>query len=205
MENSGNEKVSNFAKDEIELRIKRYQLWTAIVVLVAAIIPTVTTFTKINEVLRSISRLAEKPLEGEWDYESKYVKYYDEVDPHMLQGTGKAVVIWKNLDKRYEINISYGIIRSGQEKPLLASFLHGYLDANEDGWPAPKDFRVDRLSILNRVHYRGTPPTLKTYHFRDCNYFKKRVDDEHAQSIECIFETPISKSHVTLKLNKALH
>src|SRR5665647_2202979 len=111
MRNSSNENNINFTIRDIEFRIKKYQLWTAIAVLIGALIPTVTTFTKIDEVLKNISRLADKPLEGEWDYVSKYDKYYNETDLHMLQGMGKAIIIWKNLDKRYEVNISYGITR----------------------------------------------------------------------------------------------
>jgi hypothetical protein len=154
MENNG-----RFATRNIELRIKRYQLWTAIAVFAAALIPTVTTLTKINEVLKDIGRLERKPLEGEWAYKSRYEKYYEEADAQNLKGGGKALIVWKTLDKRYEINISYGIKRDQQpDEPLLASFLHGYLEADLNGWPEPKNFTVDRLEIINRVHYKGQKP-----------------------------------------------
>lgn len=204
MENGSNGKISYINKEDVDIRIKRYKLWTAIAVLIAALIPTLTTLIQIEEVLRSIKVLAEKPLEGEWAYESKYEKYYDEIDPHMLQGTGKAIIIWKNLDKRYEVNISYGITRAGEEKPLLASFLQGTLEANDNGFPVQKDFNIDRLAILNRVHYKGTPATKKIFNFKNCN-FTKDMDEKRVQSITCIFETPISKSNVTLTLDKTLH
>ena len=171
MSEGTNKNNPNINNNDDDIRINRYKFWTAIAVLAAALIPTITTLIQIKEVLKSIRVLSEKPLEGEWDYESQYEKYYEEKDPHNLQGTGKAIIIWKNLEKRYEVNISYGITRARQEQPLLASFLHGDLEAGENGLPIQKDFKIERLKILNRVHYQGLAGNKKFYNFKDCNYF----------------------------------
>jgi hypothetical protein len=207
MENNDCEKITHPDIRNMELRIKRYQLWTAIAVFAAALIPTVTTLTRINDVLRDIGKLERKPLEGEWFYRSRYEKYYDETNARDLQGGGKALIIWKNLYKRYEINISYGIKRDQKpDEPLLASFLHGYLEADLNGWPESKSFTIDNLEIVNRVHYKGAKAIEPfSYQFKDCKLNRKSTVDDRIQTIECIFETTISKSYLTLTFDKPLH
>lgn len=198
--NNGQHSTAN--KTDFDTRINRYKFWTAIAVLVAALIPTTTTLITMQEILRGIAMLVEKPLEGEWHYESKYERYYDEQEPQMLEGKGKAIIIWKHLEKRYEVNLSYGIKRSASATQLLSSFLYGYIDANEDGWPAQQNFTIDQLTVLNSVQYMGIPPSMQTYQFKDCTYFKK---GDRAQSITCIFETPKTKSRIKLNLISTLH
>lgn len=195
----------------LELRIKKLQILIAIVTLIGVLITTLGTWkifdttntidstsTDINDIK---SLLAEKPLEGQWHFYSDYEKYYDEPDPHLLNGSGKAIIVWKNLEKRYDIHLSYQIYRSAGQQ-LLTAVLQGFLTAGNDGWPDRHNFIIDRLTILSRLHYKNYAPSIQTYLFKDCNVVKK---GNRAESITCDFVTPQTKSKIELKWSGPLH
>lgn len=88
---------------KIDLKIRRITLWTAIVVLVGTLIPTITVVLTYKDVKDLLVQLIEKPLEGEWAYSSDYEKFYDEPEPHNLHAGGSAIVVWKQRENRYEV------------------------------------------------------------------------------------------------------
>lgn len=196
--NNNKHELTSAEKYDLEKRITHIKLWTAIVVLLGALVPTATAWIKLDKVL---ALLEDKPFEGVWQYESNYEKYYDEDDPHMLYGTGRATMIWKQEAQQYAVNISYGIERSASAQPLLASAFHGFLEVGAEGWPL-QNFTMDGFRIVNRLHYKNMPPSLPTYQFKNCSYDKK---GNRATTIRCDFVTPQTKSKMRLTWISPLH
>ncbi|HRB97125.1 MAG TPA: hypothetical protein PKY67_05365 [Nitrosomonas sp.] len=95
----------------LEIRTKKLQVWIAILTLIGISITTLSTLilSRIDDVK---ILLTEKPLEGIWQYSSKYENYYDEPEPNMLNGSGKATIIWKRQEKRYDVHVRETLIYS---------------------------------------------------------------------------------------------
>ncbi|SEO22763.1 hypothetical protein SAMN05216404_11464 [Nitrosospira multiformis] len=186
----------------IELRIKHLKLWGATVAFVASLIPTVATVFSHNEVKGLLSHIAQKPLEGEWDYSSNYEKYHKEPNPQDLYGGGRALIIWKYQQSRYDVNLSYSIKRRDDPNPILTAVLQGTLKADENGWPAEEGFVMDNFKLLEQHHRKYRAHNMPAYEFTNCN-LKKSLD--RANSISCILETPDSKSEVEFTWRSSLH
>ncbi|MBA2659923.1 MAG: hypothetical protein H0U72_10400 [Nitrosospira sp.] len=210
----------------LEVRIKQLQILIAVVTLIGVLITTFNmwklidtdekvkkTFKQVGETQAKIeatskqiddikSLLDEKPFEGEWDYSSQYQRYYDERKPHELHGGGRAIIIWKKLQSRYDVNLSYSIKRSSSDATILTVVFHGVLMANESGEQSQQPFIMDNFRVLSRLHYQGKIQTLPAYQFKDCNYTK---NNNRLDKIVCVLETPDSRSTVTFKWTASLH
>jgi hypothetical protein len=197
---------------DLEVRIKKLQILIAIVTLAGILITTIntwklsatksvidTTSTQVDDIK---SLLKEKLLEGEWVYSAQYEKYYEEPDPQSLYGGGRALVIWKQRESRYDVNLSYSIKRIDSQDTLMTVVFQGALMAGLDGSPPTQPFVMDNFQVLNRLHYQGKEHTLPAYQFKDCNYIK---NGERIDKIVCILETPNSRSVATFKWKTALH
>jgi hypothetical protein len=189
---------------------KVVQLRTAYVVLAGVVLTTLTTWLQVSKIMEQMTHVAQdmallvdKPLEGEWLFKSSYEKYYDEPKPELLFGKGNAVMIWKHQQKRYDVQVTYGIHRSGGPEllsggsDLLAATFKGLLSVDEEGWPLQQNFTMSDFVILTRLHYKSYPPSLRTYQFTNCTYMKKKSQNR-ADKITCDFETPQTKSKIEL-------
>ena len=202
MANSTNEEKLKLEASKIDLKTRRIMLWTAIVVLVGTLIPTITVVFTYKEVKGLLVQLIEKPLEGEWAYSSDYEKYYDEPEPHDLHAGGKAMVVWKHRENRYDVNLNYSIRRSDSQNPILTIVLRGSLKADEHGWPAQENFVMDNFEVINRQHYKNIAHTMPYYQFRDCSFIR---NGDLADKIRCILQTKDSMSKVTFTWRAPLH
>lgn len=115
MDNSTNEENVQREISKIELKARRITFWTAVVVLVSTMVPTIAAIFTYQEVKGFIARIVEKLFEGKWDYFSDYEKYYDELEPGempgQLHGIGKAIILWKYSQNAYDVDLSYSIAR----------------------------------------------------------------------------------------------
>lgn len=99
----------------LEIQIKKLQIMIALVTLIGVMITALNTWklfltdTKIGAAAEQLdniqSLLDEKPFEGEWVYSSQYERYYDEHRPHELHGRGRAIIIWKKLQGRKNLEL----------------------------------------------------------------------------------------------------
>jgi len=197
---------------DLEVRIKKLQVLIAVVTLVGVVITALNTWklfltdSKIGTATEQLddikSLLNEKPFEGEWAYSSQYERYYDEPNPHELHGGGQAIVTWKKLQGRYDVNLSYSIKRHSSDATILTVVFKGALKANASGDQPQQPFIMDDFQVLNRLHHQGRIQTLPAYQFKDCTYAtsNKRVD-----KIVCVLETPDSKSKATFQWRASLH
>ena len=188
----------------LDIRAKKIQVWIAALTLISISITTLSSFILIGiDDLKIL--LTEKPLEGIWQYSSKYENYYDEIEPTKLNGSGKVIIIWKREEKRYDVHVSYGIQRSqisDNSQPLAVLSLIGSLETNDDGWPERNNFKIDGLTIINRLHYKNYVPSLPIYQFSNCEL---DIKNQRAKRINCDFETPQSKSKISFKWSRPLH
>lgn len=188
---------------QTELKAKRLAFWTAIVVLASTMIPAVAAVFTYLEIKGSLAKFVEKPFEGEWDYSSDYEVYYKEFNPQDLHGKGKATILWKYSESRYDITLSYAIKRDHVEIPLLVSMLKGTLITDGSDWPVNQPFMMD-FELIERLHYQLKVHNLRKYQFKNCNY-ARNGNGERAQTITCILETEVSKSKVTFTREAGLH
>lgn len=145
----------------------------------------------------------QKPFEGEWKYRSQYEKYYDEPKPPELYGRGSAIVLWKYRKNRYEVTLSYSIHRLDNRNPLLVNVFKGEFPADTHGWPTQQPFVVNN-EILHRLHYQGRVHNLPAYQFKNCSYMKD-ANGDRPETIDCVLETPHSRSKVTFTWEAELH
>jgi hypothetical protein len=164
-------------------------------------LPTATTLLSFNELL---SYFAQKPLEGEWDYSSNYERYHNEPNPQDLYGGGRALIIWKYRQNRYDVNLSYSIKRRDDPSPILTAVLQGTLKADEDGLPGPEGFVfvMDNFKILEQHHRKYRAHNMPAYEFTNCHLEKSL---NRADSIGCDLATPDSKSKVEFTWRSSLH
>lgn len=211
MANSADEQSFQKTLRELEKKIIGIRFWMAVVVLIGVLITTLATWmtqNKIEEIKIDIEKLTEKPLEGLWNYHSDYESLYDEPDPHQLIGSGKAIMIWKINEARYDVYTSFTsfkITKSAQkETPLLVISVKGILNAdNNTGLPnQQQNFSMDNFRIIAHLHYKGLPSTVPMYTFSNCSTSSSgnRID-----TIKCSLITPDSESKVTLTKLSSLH
>lgn len=190
---------------DLEVRIKKLQVLIAVVTLVGVVITALNTW-KIGiatEHLDNIkSLLDEKPFEGEWVYSSQYERYYDEPRPHELHGGGRAIIIWKKLQGRYDVNLSYSVKRHNSEATILTVVFQGALMSNASGEQPQQPFIMDNFQVINRLHYQGKIQSLPAYQFKDCSYTR---NNNRLDKMVCVLETPDSKSIATFKWRTSLH
>ncbi|PTQ76419.1 hypothetical protein C8R26_11712 [Nitrosomonas oligotropha] len=116
-------------------------------------------------------------------------------------GDGKAIIIWKIKEKRYDAYISYRITRSMQGEPqLLALSLKGILNANsETGWPKQQNFSMDSFKIIARLAYKkeiGAP--TQSYKFTDCTY-NANSTEERIETFTCSLITRYSEQPESIR------
>lgn len=203
-------------KEKIKLKWRQVIARTALAIGVTVIVLLYNErTTKIEQLQEEIERLqkeiersqkderSQKPFEGEWKYRSQYEKYYDEPKPHELYGGGSAIVLWKYSKNRYEVKLSYSIHRLDNRNPLLVNVFKGEFRADTNGWPMQQPFVMNN-EILHRLHYQNKVQNLPAYQFKDCTYIKNTSGDR-PETIDCILETPHSRSKVTFIREADLH
>lgn len=209
MNENSNEKNHQIEILHLDKQIKKVQLYTALVVFLGTVATTAATWWTVdksekqsNQQIEQIIKDAvgprkEKPLEGIWNYNSEYQKWHKEKNPEELKGKGKAIIIWKDKEKRYDVFISYKITRISDkiEKSLLALSLKGIID-NVDSYSGQlkqQKFSMDDFEIIARVHYDNLGPPTLSYQFTDCNY-QYNTNENQINSIKCDLITKYSES-----------
>ena len=203
MDNNTREENVGREVARIELKAKRITFWTAIVVLVSTMVPAIAAIFTYIEIKGFVARMVEKPFEGEWVYSSDYEKYYDEKDIEKVYGEGKAIILWKYSQNRYDVNLTYAIKRDHVAMPLLVSAVKGELTSDANGWPSQQPFVIN-FQLLQRLHYQGMAHHLRKYPFRNCTYTKS-ASGERPETFTCVFETDLSKSIVTFTKQAGIH
>ncbi len=77
------------------------------------------------------------PLEGEWEYNSAYTKYFGQDSPHYLRG--KAIFIGKDDERTrvgYQVYLGGGIYEDGNAEPIVTLFGTFFLDTDKSGIPS---------------------------------------------------------------------
>ena len=196
------EEILKSETSHLDYKTQRIKYWTAVVVLASTLIPTLAVIFSYQQIKSLIAQIAEKPLEGTWVYSSRYEKYYDEPQPQDLYGKGRAIIVWKYRENRYDVNLSYSVTRLENKNPILTVVFQGPLAADATGWPAQQPFVMDNFQVLDRLHYQNKAYALSTYQFRDCNYIK---NGDRPDKIMCVLETPHSRSNVEFHWQSNLH
>ena len=190
---------------KLEKQIRHVQLWTAIIVLIGALVTTVTTLYAIEKSNQEIKKLLEeKPLEGVWNYHSDYIRWYEREDARELSGNGKVLIFWKNDEQRYDVYVMFKITKSVQGETLLALALNGILRSDQNGWPRQQDFTVDSLEIISRLHHENRAPTTHVYKFTSCRH-DGNPSRNRVETIQCSLVTLHSESKITLTRLNSLH
>ena len=203
MDNSTKEDNVRREISKIELKARRITFWTTVVVLISTMIPAIAAIFTYQEVKGFIAGIVEKPFEGVWDYSSDYERYYDEKDIQKVHGEGRAIILWKYGQNRYDMDLSYAIKRDHVEIPLLVSAVKGELTSDASGWPSQQPFVMD-FKLLQRLHYELKVHHLRKYQFKNCTYTKS-VSGDRPETFTCVFETDLSKSIATFTKQAGIH
>ncbi len=203
MDNNTKEANVRLESSKTELKARRITFWTAIVVLVSTLIPAIAAIFTYQEIKGFISRIVEKPFEGEWEYLSNYEKYYDDPNPEQLHGEGTAIILWKYSQHWYDVNLVYSIKRDHIHSPLLVTAFKGKLVPDATGWPSQQHFVMDN-ELLHRLDHKGRIHHLRKYQFKNCTY-TRNGGGERPETIVCVHETAESKSNVTFTKKAGIH
>lgn len=199
------EKTQNIDHKYLEIKYKRSWVQLAIEITTLFIVG-ISLYHTINEKKMtseikdntySIRNSIEKPLQGVWNFESSFTKYFDEKDLEELGGIGKAFIIW-GPDNQYEILIGYEIVRNATKGPkitLTALTLKGSFNSKEDG-TVGEQFSMSFSRIARHSSLADHP--IHDYRYTNCKY-DKSVD--HGKVITCKFipKSGASISEVTLR------
>lgn len=189
--------TSEASEKALDLSTKRVALWTAIVVCVTAMVGTTAKVLASVQPTRTTSD--SKPLEGEWDFFIAYDKFHDQ-EGHW-SGEGRALLVWKRDHQQYELWRASSTYLSGSQRAIVTSFAHGYIAADENGWPGTS-FEVSDVKNLYRQHIDNVEPTARQFAYTACRVERKAT---RADLITCQLDTGKSHAVVRFKWRGALH
>ncbi|MCC8995969.1 MAG: hypothetical protein LM517_02675 [Nitrosomonas sp.] len=198
--------MEHYQNNKSVSRIQILQMLIAILTLITMWLALPAQYYQIVDIANLLSK--EKPLEGIWNYKSNYTKYYndtiyEEPDVNALYGKGNALIVWKNIEEKYEVYINYGVYRYGNSKAILAASLNGYIsEIDNKGFPKNSNFKIEDLKIINRVHHQNADPSTEIYEFINCN---TNIINKRADRITCDFVPRFSSSNVKLEWKSSLH
>jgi hypothetical protein len=97
------------------------------------------------------------PGEGEWRFSIDFSRLHDETTTNYV-GVGRATMIWKPLDRSYDVLSWVTVAEQGKgDAPLLTSVTRGTLEGDSSGRPTATSMQLDYLAQTGRAPYDKPP------------------------------------------------
>jgi len=149
--------------DPYKERKSKYEMLTAVVTLLSVIVGFIATHFQLSGQKNDLSRIEKSvermPLEGIWDYDTHYSKYFGESDDGTHKHAhGKAAFVWygNKTSGIYHVLMGGGVYEAGNTEPFATHVIDLPLEADSSGQPKPNSAMRGRYiarTSANKIYH----------------------------------------------------